>query len=1162
MRFTKIPLIATLMAVALSLLIVLPTLAQVSGDRTDGRLSVGDWIDVRVADNLDDLDNTPAQDTPAPANIPTGADAWATAAGAGAFDARDTYFAGDLYVSNKMAAYNTVLITAKVSGDANLQASGPSGNTDYDTTDTADDSVANCYGSTDGTTGGSAIATITNTRSNTKVTAYLVPTNESEGTPAVTIYQGIVAVMNQEDSIEKHNGPCNADQTDPEAYAESAERTADAGRANTAGILPVNDPDTPDVDENQVAQDAYMDPANADGWTHASAAVIPARDGDSLTITVKGVAGSISVVVDGDAPDVESVSPASGVTRENVVNLQFTVSDDGAGLRYDQESGASGDVDLSPFNGDGDQRFDEPISQAGPTHDPGAATSVIDYGDGATDDIRIYYDDDNSGMTLPYVWVTGCVDSGATPGDPTDVAQCADDGSGSGEAVDNPDNPDYVGIAVYFDAAADETSSLGGNGWTQVRKGVEYSLDMRITGNEFGTYYWQVTAKDRVGNSVTTDGDEDTDGKQPYKFTVDDAGPVVPDAGASSRDGARTGVMYEPGVGEKAHRAWIALEFVNSGHPDDRDRIDAATVDPGDFTVGGHTVIAALVPSETKCADGAGKAGGDIKGLEEACLSSPGSRIYLQLSEDLAADATPTIQLLGGAFKDIAGNNNVTDSFKAVDKIAPGINITITSSTGTANRAAASDPDDDSFTVRVTSDEDLSRFPRLWFATIEGSATITDGRAGNASNLMIAERSSLITMSEVDTNTWEKKVKVSSLPGENDRILAAVITAADEASPDANPGNSAGWKGSGDTPVVGDGLDFKKLDAGGFLVEIDDELMKAVVTVRPAADPGETDPEVRETESGNPYIELNFPEVDEYGITVTDDQGTTEDMETWPDDAPTDYDHEEDDVTGTATKVDIGDGDTLRVDSHRAVTLTALAINGESRLDEVVRVDPWKYVLAVTGLEVGEYEITYAAMDDVGNEVDEDDASADFEVLERQPYEIELDPGWNLISVPGDPFNPAVSAVIGDLKADTVLGFQGGEWVTAVKGEDGRWMGTLTDIQGGYGYWVRTTVVETIETVIPPVLPTSVLPTVPIVAGWNLIGVVDPEQHDTDTADARHSVDEYLTSLGNAWRVAYGFETQQNSWSKLLPKASPDPSMVENGRGYWLWNTRPGTLVP
>ena len=71
-----------------------------------------------------------------------------------------------------------------------------------------------------------------------------------------------------------------------------------------------------------------------------------------------------------------------------------------------------------------------------------------------------------------------------------------------------------------------------------------------------------------------------------------------------------------------------------------------------------------------------------------------------------------------------------------------------------------------------------------------------------------------------------------------------------------------------------------------------------------------------------------------------------------------------------------------------------------------------------------------------------------------------LNPGWNLISVPGDPFNPAVGSVIGDLRADTVLGYQGGEWVTAVRNEDGRWQGTLTDIRGGYGYWVRTSVVE------------------------------------------------------------------------------------------------------
>ena len=1118
------------MAVALSLLIVLPTLAQVSGDRTDGRLSVGDWIDVRIAANLDDLDNGAAADTPD--DIGNSDNAYATDEGAGdAFDARDTYFNGDLYVSNKKDAYNTILITAKVDGDGNLQASGPNGNTDFTvgaTDNNTDDSVANCYGSNDGEAGGSAIATITNTRSNTKVTAYLIPTNETDPTNGgIRVYQGIVAVWDQEESIESHNGPCNADQTDPEAYADSDERGTDATRADDAGVLPADNTDTTDVDENRVAQDNYMDPANGDGWTHASAAVISARDGDTLTITVKGVAGSIQVVVDGDAPEVDAVSPASGaVTREDVVNLGFTVSDDGAGIRYDGESGDSDDPDLQPRNGDGDQRFDEPL-----TEDPMEQGNQTEHnGDGTTEDIDINFGQRDSA----YNPVVGMED------DPDNAGQMRPVFAIPGETQKDLPDADAVGLVEDTDAVWGtdvESSAFGSNAWTQDRKGVEYTLDMRLVDNGFGTYYWQVTATDRVGNSVTTDGDEDEDGKQPFKFTVDDAGPKVPDGGA------RTGVSYEPGVGEKANRAWIALEFVNDGiTPDLPDRIDASTVDPGDFTVGGHTVIQALVPSETKCKNAAGKTEKDLVGLEEACLSSPGSRIYLQLSADLDSDATPTIQLLGGAFKDIAGNNNITDSFKAVDKIAPGIDIAITSSTGTSNRAASDD--DGSFTVRVSSDEDLSRFPRLYFATIEGTAFKGDNADNGA--LRIGNDPSVITMSEVDTNTWSKKVDVEDLPGSGNRILAVVITAADEAN-DPNDGNSAGWKGSDMAPAENDGLDFKKLDAGGFLVEIDDDLEAAVVTVRPAADPSETDPDVRETESGNPYIELNFAEANEYGIDVTvpddDDEDTTE--------------RSEDKVT----KVDIGDGDTLNIDSHKAVTLTALAIDGEDRLADVVKVDPWKYVLAVTGLEVGEYDITYAAMDDVGNEVDEDDAEASFEVLERQPYEVDLDPGWNLISLPGDPFNPAVGSVIGaDLKADTVLGYQGGEWVTSVRNEDGRWQGTLTDIVGGYGYWVRTTVVETVETVIPPVLPTSVLPTVPIVAGWNLVGVVDAEQHGVDTTGAEHKAGEYLTSLGKNWRVAYSFETQQNRWNKLLPSESA--GVMENGKGYWLWNVAPGVLVP
>ena len=1084
------------MAVALSLLIVLPTLAQVSGDRTDGRLSVGSFLEVRVADNLDDIES--------------GATLVGTtghAIGADPFEAKDTYFRGDLYVSNnagkvdedtqddaltgtlmftEAGAYNTFLITAAVlpAGDHIVDRLFDGTEVDAPGTTGIDESeIGNivCGGGTP-----VAVATIRNDRSNTSVTAYLLNTNtpagDGAGVTGKTIFQGIVAVWDQEAGFDPHSSPC-VDYGDPRRFY-------DATPENTAD-----------------------DPIADDGWTSTSAAVIPARDGDTLTVTVDGVSGSINLVVDGDAPEIEDTTPAhAGIQSSNNIDLGFNVSDDGSGLRYDGESGDSTDEDLQPHNGDGDHAFDEPI-----TNDPveTADDQISHNGDGDTADIEVLFSEDKANL--------------------------------------------------------DEHSQYGSNDWTQVSKGAEYALDMRLVNNPFGTYYWQVTATDRVGNKATTDSDEDEPNSQPFSFKVDDADPM-----ASS---ARTGIGYEAGEGEFRNRSWIALNFTNEDQGGE-DRIDASTVAPSDFTVEGHTVMNAIVPSDKQVCKGDdpatdekenaknitaydaddGKPVPAVAAVEDDlmtdenetvepveagsapkdCAFEPRARIYLELADELASDEKPTIQMLGGVFKDVAGNNNVTDSIDAEDWIAPGVSISITSSSGTTSRAATDK--DGSFTVRITSDEDLSSFPDLFFATIKAGSISSKGVA---EDLAIATVSAEISLTEKETNTWEKKVDAdsASIPGSGDRIAAVLVTATDE---NGNSGNSPGW--SGGSPAVDADLDFEKLDGGGFLVEIDNRMEAADIIVLPSPDPDEiTD----QTESMNPYIQINFSEPDEYGIAA-DADGVCRDTDTGQD------------ADECAEKADIGDGDSLRTDSHRAVTITALTLNGEDRLAEVVDVNDWTYVLAVTGLPVGEYTIAYAAHDDVGNEVDEDDAEFEFEVLKRQPYSITLQPGWNLISVPGDPFNPAVGSVIGsDLKADTVLGFQGGEWVTSVRNDDDRWQGTLTDIQGGYGYWVRTTVVEDIETVIPPTLPTSVLPTVPIVAGWNLVGVVDAAQKKVD-ANSRFDADDYLTSLKNVWRVAYSFETQLNRWDKLLPDpaSGADQFYVHNGSGYWLWSTRPGTLVP
>ena len=1150
MRFTKIPLIATLMAVALSLLIVLPTLAQVSGDSTDGRQSVGDYLDIRVAADLDDLDNTRGNNTPASIGATDGAFALATPP----FQARDTYFNGDLYVSNQGEAFNTILITARVADTSELDASGPTGKQDDPATGTptapVDESVANCLGSTDGETGGSAVATIRNTRSNTRVTAYLAPST-SPADAGATVYQGVAFVWDQEDAIEAHHGPCDVPHMTPEMATPTDLQTA--------------------VDDGTDTTGAHT---SDDNWTHRSAAVIPARDGDTITITVDGVSGSIDLIVDGEAPEVDEIAPSNGqVTNKSTVNLEFRVRDTGAGLRYDGESGQSTDQDPEPHNGDGDQRFNEPITKKDPGVDTILGNADDTDGDGATLDFQVYFASDDDSLTLPYVYGDTC--TGVTAGEQTNDAQCSD----GTDMVDNPANPLYAGYRINFDDT-DESSRYGSNGWTENVKGVSYSLDMTLVENAkiLQEYFWQVSVTDRVGNTALTDGD-DKDGKQPFSFTVDDQDPEI--------TVARTGIGYEDGEGEIRSRSWIALTVENSGSAGGADRVDGGTVEPGDFTVQGHTVVNAIVPDDKRTCEGndprtdrvdesaknitafdAGDGGDKVlveadagppavaevrSEVAEMCDFEPRARIYLELADELESDETPDIQLLGGVFRDVAGNPNVVQQFTDTDdRIAPGISISITSNTGTTGRVATNSKG--SFSVRVTSDEELPSFPRLWFATIEGTdPDADDDSVGDATKLMVDGASSVtngISLQEKENNVWETTVKVSDgakVPGSGDRILAVIVTAEDEAR---NSGNSAGWSDGGGAaagPDSGDALDFKKLDAGGFLVEVDSELLQAVVSVLPPTNPNA---DVKnQTESTNPYIQITFPaEAVEYGIPV--DEADDED------DTTTDVMHTADDPN-VAYKAAIKDEKSRPTDSHPDVTFTALTLNGEPMLDDLVRVKAGEYVLAVTGLDIGEYTLAYEVMDDVGNEVAEDDREFDFEVQERQPYDVDLTPGWNLISLPGDPFNPAVGNVMGDLKADTVLGYQAGEWVTAVKDEEtGRWQGTLTDIQGGYGYWVRTAVVETIETVIPPILPTSNLPTVPVISGWNLLGVVDAEQRDAgETADA----DEYFTSLPN-WRVAYSFETQQNRWTKLLPTQAD--TNVENGRGYWVWSSRPGTLVP
>ena len=195
--------------------------------------------------------------------------------------------------------------------------------------------------------------------------------------------------------------------------------------------------------------------------------------------------------------------------------------------------------------------------------------------------------------------------------------------------------------------------------------------------------------------------------------------------------------------------------------------------------------------------------------------------------------------------------------------------------------------------------------------------------------------------------------------------------------------------------------------------------------------------------------------------------------------------------------------------------------------------------------------------DDVGNEISD---SYKFDKVPRQPYEIDLTPGWNLVSVPGTPLDSSINAVMGDtMEAGIVLAYQEDEWLTAVN-DQGTWRGTLTDIVGGYGYWVQTTAFESISALIPETDTSSVLPTARVIKGWNLLGVVDVQQAAAGKAPSgNEEADDYFNNFD--WRVAYAFNTANNQWTKTLPDVGDDDEIV-NGKGYWVWSTEDATLIP
>ena len=101
---------------------------------------------------------------------------------------------------------------------------------------------------------------------------------------------------------------------------------------------------------------------DADVDQDATASIL-ARHDDVVTVSVKG-AGTVSVRVDGDGPELLDVTPADlDYVRSQDLEYAFTVRDDDAGLRHDGELVVTEDGDYTQVNADDDHTTTgEPLS--------------------------------------------------------------------------------------------------------------------------------------------------------------------------------------------------------------------------------------------------------------------------------------------------------------------------------------------------------------------------------------------------------------------------------------------------------------------------------------------------------------------------------------------------------------------------------------------------------------------------------------------------------------------------------------------------------------------------------------------------------------------------------------------------------------------------------
>ena len=241
-------------------------------------------------------------------------------------------------------------------------------------------------------------------------------------------------------------------------------------------------------------------------------------------------------------------------------------------------------------------------------------------------------------------------------------------------------------------------------------------------------------------------------------------------------------------------------------------------------------------------------------------------------------------------------------------------------------------------------------------------------------------------------------------------------------------------------------------------------------------------------------------------------------------------------------------------DTNKTVTLSAATLDGVDIMADINTEDNIKFLYKASGLALGTHKIQVKAEDQAGNKnsvfVDHS-----FKIVAVAQMTVTLRPGWNLVSLPSDPADPAINSVISSAHPiDTVLAYDAsaGAWQTSTRDTtSGLMVGDLTSVDSSSALWVHTTTFQSLKvTPKTKIAQGAVLPKIDLSAGWNLVPVI---KLDLGAADSTATV--YLA--GTSYTRVYSYDTLNSKFTAVAGGGT-----MAAGLGYWVYVPKAVSIIP